>query len=289
MRKALPCLLAVITIVLVLLASCATSDADRVFSEEEPFTPTSNGESNNGSNNDENAFVPRFDGMAISQTSPLDNKQKVPAERKSLDVLDENYIFESILEEEVVPGEEEQSPEGGEENPEPTLDEEDPKEDQPGEGEEQPGEGQEPGQVEQPGEGENPGEGQQQPGENEQPGQGEEPGEGQEQPGEGENPGEGEQPGESEEPGEGEEPGDDEIIEVPDDDMPTLPDNADIVENVLPEISVNVPMNITPFYAEVDQDVFISVRIVNPKSYAILHPKFNMECGIGENIGKQKQ
>lgn len=35
MRKALPCLLAVITIVLVLLASCATSDADRVFSEEE--------------------------------------------------------------------------------------------------------------------------------------------------------------------------------------------------------------------------------------------------------------
>ena len=66
-----------------------------------------------------------------------------------------------------------------------------------------------------------------------------------------------------------------EALDVPADDMPATPENADIVENLLPEISVNEGANVTPFYADINQDVFVSVSIVNPKSFAILRFTLN--------------
>ena len=65
------------------------------------------------------------------------------------------------------------------------------------------------------------------------------------------------------------------MIDVPEDNMPVMPDNADIEENLLPSISVNNESNITPFYANVDEDVYISVRIINPNSYVILRFTLN--------------
>ena len=64
-------------------------------------------------------------------------------------------------------------------------------------------------------------------------------------------------------------------IEVPEDNMPETPDNAEIEDNLLPEISVAEGANVTPFYAEVNQEVFVSVSIVNPKSFAILRFTLN--------------
>ena len=64
-------------------------------------------------------------------------------------------------------------------------------------------------------------------------------------------------------------------IEVPEDNMPKTPENADVVDNLLPEISIAEGGNVTPFYAEVNQDVFVSVSIVNPNSFAILRFTLN--------------
>lgn len=67
-------------------------------------------------------------------------------------------------------------------------------------------------------------------------------------------------------------------IEVPKDDMPsnTLTDyNAEDI--VVPSITVTPHEQQTPFYAEVNSDVYISVSIVNPLSYVILRFKLNGE------------
>ena len=218
-------------------------------------------------------IAPRFDGMTISETSPLQKASSLAMEESSYRAEVKRL------------GDEEPTDESGEEPA--------------GDPEEEPGEGQigDPeGEKE-----EDPGEGQQgEPGENPEGDPAEdpegEPGEGQEgdptgdptedpteEPGEGPKEGPGEEPGPGPHPGEepGPHPGEDDPkphpgpIDVPKDNMPTLPENADIEENLLPSISVSEEANITPFYAEVNQDVFISVRIVNPESYAILRFTLN--------------
>ena len=68
---------------------------------------------------------------------------------------------------------------------------------------------------------------------------------------------------------------DKQAIELPKDDMPETPENAEIEDNLLPEISVKQGGNVTPFYAEINQDVYVSVSISNPNSFAILRFKLN--------------
>ncbi|MCR5741897.1 MAG: leucine-rich repeat domain-containing protein [Gammaproteobacteria bacterium] len=65
-------------------------------------------------------------------------------------------------------------------------------------------------------------------------------------------------------------------IEVPEDEMAN--DNVEDIDaekNVLPTIQVTPSEEQTQFYAEVNSDVFISVSLINPESYAILRFKLN--------------
>ena len=65
-------------------------------------------------------------------------------------------------------------------------------------------------------------------------------------------------------------------IDVPENDMPSNATNDfDPKDIVIPTISVTPHEQQTQFYAEVNSDVFISVSLVNPNSYAILRFTLN--------------
>ena len=221
------------------LASCggeeqpSTQDSNQSGSQSSTTQPSTSSEP-------KEMIAPRFDGMAISTTSPL-------KDRNSFVSRDEASASPTVrrLDDE--------APAQGEgEEPEPSEGEGEPSEGETPEGEPAGEEGDEPAD---PTQGEEPTE----------PAEGEEPAE----------PSEPADPTQGEEPTEPEEPKEDEFLEVPEDNMPSMPENADIEDTFIPSITVNEESNVTPFYAEVNQDVYISVRIVNPQSYAILRFTLN--------------